>query len=149
MAQKPHVSVGVDARDLTNLYRDLDAAGKDIAAALLADVKAAAQPVLDDATAAASQASTRIPGSMRLVSRGGRGHVSVSIRAGGKKAPNAAAFENGGKAGTFRHPVFGNRSVWVEQEAHPALLPALRRNLQRIADNVSEAVDRHLRQRRL
>lgn len=149
MAPKPEFKIGVDARDLTNLYRDLDAAGKEIAAGLLADVKAAAQPVLDDAISTASQSSTRIPASMRLVSRGGRGHVAVAIRAGNKDAPHAAAFENGGKPGKFRHMVFGNRSVWVQQDAHPALLPALQRNLQRVADAVTDAVDKHLRAHRL
>jgi hypothetical protein len=35
---------------------------------------------------------------------------------------NKGAREN---QATFRHPVFGNSGLWVEQPTHPYLLPAL------------------------
>lgn len=146
---RPHITVGVDARELTQLYRDLDAADKDIARDFLADVKKGGEAVRSDASSAASAFSKRIPGTIRLVSAGGRGKVRVAIRAGGKGAPNAAPLENLGKSGTFRHPVFGNRRNWVEQEAHPFLLPALRKNLDKVAASVADSVDKALKARRL
>lgn len=65
--------------------------------------------------------STRIPASIKVRRRG----LAVRVQAGGDKAPDAAPFEHGGLAGTFRHPVFGNRNVWVTQRAHPFLTPAV------------------------
>lgn len=57
-----------------------------------------------------------IPGALRI--RGGSPQVAIG-----------GIFEMGNKGGhvrdkTFRHPVFGNPKVWVEQEKHPYLRPA-------------------------
>ena len=52
--------------------------------------------------------------------------MSVSVTAGGKRAPEAVVLEHGGVEGTFRHPVFGNRDVWVSQKARPFLAPAFK-----------------------
>lgn len=64
--------------------------------------------------------SSRIPGSLRVRRRG----TTVKILAGGNAAPEAAPLEHHGRAGSFRHPVFGNTEVWVDQPAHPFLTPA-------------------------
>jgi hypothetical protein len=45
---------------------------------------------------------------------------------------------------TFRHPVFGNKAVWVEQPMHPALGPAVEANADRIELLTLKALDRAL-----
>lgn len=72
---------------------------------------------------AAAAFSSHIPGSFRIVGMGD----NVVVYAGGESAPSAAPIENEGKRGTFRHPVFGNRDVWVSQRARPFFGPAFNR----------------------
>lgn len=71
---------------------------------------------------AASAWSSRIPQSFRIVGEGD----NVVVYAGGEQAPEAAPLENDGKRGYFRHPVFGNDDVWVDQKARPFFTPAFR-----------------------
>lgn len=59
--------------------------------------------------------STRIPATVRAVSRG---LASYEVVAGGPAAPNAAPLNNRGVPGEFEHPVFG-QEVFVSQVAHP------------------------------
>lgn len=87
--------------------------------------------------------SSRVPGTMRIRRITG---WSVSVVAGvGEQKPHlgeAAAFENKGKHGTFRHPLpNNNRSVWVDQQANPALHDALNENREPISIKVAKAVD--------
>lgn len=88
--------------------------------------------------------STRIPGSIRVRTVG----IRVSVIAGDKNAPHAAAFEHEGVPGFFRHPVFGNRSVWVDQRARAYLRPAAEASASEVSDAilqaVSEAIDKTL-----
>ena len=70
--------------------------------------------------ARASRFSTTIPGSIRSGATATNGYV----RAGGAKARQAAAINNKGKEGEFRHPVFGRKDEpWVQQAAHPFMEP--------------------------
>lgn len=117
------------------LARDLKAADKATGPALRRRLKTVAELVAADARSRASF-STRIPGSIRARS----GLNQASIRAGGPSAPNAAPLENKGKGGTFRHPVFGHRQVWVNQQARPFLRPALQANTRAIVDGLAEAI---------
>jgi hypothetical protein len=82
--------------------------------------------------------SERIPGSIRPVIKRGR----VAVKAGNAKAPHAAALENKGKGGTFRHPVYGNRAVWVDQEAHPYLGPEIPKHDAEVQAGILSAWDR-------
>ncbi len=72
---------------------------------------------------AASSWSSRIPGSFTIQGAGD----NVVVRAAGDAAPEGAPLENEGKRGTFRHPVFGNREVWVDQKARPFFNPVFLR----------------------
>ncbi|MCP4961319.1 MAG: hypothetical protein GY925_18900 [Actinomycetia bacterium] len=60
--------------------------------------------------------------------------VAIQLKAK-KTAPHAPISEVGG-----RHPVFGNRKVWVDHPARPRLGPAVDRNRKKIADEISEAI---------
>lgn len=85
--------------------------------------------------------SSRIPGSIVTTRRG----LRVKIQAGGDSAGDAAVLEHGGIPGTFRHPVFGDREVWVSQPAHPFLTPALESKSEEAFGVVVAAVDSALR----
>ncbi len=85
--------------------------------------------------------SSRIPGSITVKRRA----LAVKIQAGGDSAPDAAPFEHGGIPGDFRHPVFGNREVWVSQRARPFLTPALEAKTDEAFEMIGTAVDVALR----
>jgi bacteriophage HK97-gp10 putative tail-component len=124
--------VGIEAADFAALQRDLKKANGDALKLFRTAAKAGGDKVASKARATISGVSQRIADSIKVYAN----NKGVQVRAGGAKAPHAAAFENLGKEGTFRHPVFGNRQVWVSQEAHPFLLPALTDD---VLDEVAEA----------
>lgn len=129
--------VGIEASDLTKLQRDLKKANGDALKLFRAALKKGGDVVADSARSRIAGTSQRIASSIRV----GATNKGVYVRAGSKAAPHAAAFENFGNAGTFRHPVFGNRDVWVEQQAHPFLVPSLEGNLDKVVDLVLEYLD--------
>lgn len=84
--------------------------------------------------------STRIPGAITvgssLTSNGG-----AIIRVSRTKAPHARPYEGIAQRGdTFRHPVFGNTDVWVEEGTRPFLFPAVQSKKEEVMAKVAEAV---------
>lgn len=84
---------------------------------LAARLRQAAQIIADEAKARTAAWSETIPGSIRIIG----GSTSVTIAAGGVRAPSAYTWE-GKKSGSPRwHPVFGRGDVarsdwkWVPQ----------------------------------
>jgi hypothetical protein len=69
--------------------------------------------------------SSRIPATVRIRTSFRTDREQVSVDAGGKNAPHARPYEGLGR-NPFRHPVYGNREVWVPQAARPFLMPAAR-----------------------
>ncbi len=110
----------IDTRQLKKLARDLEETTPGISKELTTSIREGAA-VTAVAAKALSSWSSRIPGSIRVLGSNQR----VVVRAGGKNAPHAGPYENHGTPGDFRHPVFGNRDVWVSQRARPFLTPAL------------------------
>ena len=100
----------------------------------------AAEPIVAQAQANASW-SRRIPGAIRLstLKRG------VEIRVSAKKAPHARPLEGIRGNHTFRHPVMGDRSVWVTQLTRPFLQPAARVHGRRVTEKVVQMIDRAAR----
>lgn len=93
--------------------------------------------VVPDAKNAASW-STRIPNTIKSsVTMSG-----VFVKAGGPDAPHAAAYETGSSsnAGMIRHPVFGNRDVWVETPSRPYIQPSIVKDINAVAEAVAQAV---------
>jgi len=89
--------------------------------------------------------SSRIPGTIKARRRA----QSVTVMAGGSSAPHAAAYENKGRQGTFRHPVFRtatNPDTWVNQQAHPFLGPAAEADLEKGLLIIVTEVDRAITQ---
>lgn len=81
--------------------------------------------------------TTRIADSVRVRHRGTR----VRIQAGGDAAPEAAAIENHGNTGSFRHPFFGDRETWYTQPAHPFLTPAAEESVGEVEQAILVLVD--------
>ncbi len=123
---------GIQADGLKQLSKDLrrlqdSTLSKNLRAAL----KKGGQLVADDAKARSSW-SNRIPGSIKVsVTQKG-----VAVKAGGDKAPHAAIYESGG-----RHPVFGNRSAWVNVEKRPYLMPAGESKVEQVVDVIGDAME--------
>ena len=141
--QDVRIGVHVNAAGLDKVWRDLKEVSAGAEKELIAELKQIATVVKIDAQSRIGNISPRIMRSTRVVSRAGRrAHVAVSVVAGGAKAPHARAFENRGREGDFRHPVFGDREKWVAQTAHPYLGPALRSQIDVIPRRVSEAIER-------
>lgn len=127
----------VDVGAVGKLAAAFKTASPAVAKSFRTSMREAADATVKDAKDRISPYSSKIPATIR---RGGSvGTLTVS--AGGAKAPNAAPLENGGKEGTFRHPVMGDMDVWVNQEAHPFLHPAAEAQSEALAAKVDVAID--------
>jgi hypothetical protein len=103
-------------------------------------LRSAGEQVARDARRNASW-STRIPGSIAVrVSFTGR-RPGVLIVARKAIAPHARAYEGITGRATLRHPVFGDREVWVAQPVRPFLAPAVGAYGPKLADDAARAVD--------
>lgn len=108
----------LDAKDLKRLGSDLRA----MEAALAADVArltAAAGKNVEKAVKSAASFSKRIPGAVSTEVKHVAGGTTVIVSVDGAAAPHAGPINNGGRGGTFSHPVYGHAGVTVEQTAHP------------------------------
>lgn len=132
-------SFTVDTRELKNFARQLRKLDRKTYLKMNKALRAGAQFVVDDARANASW-STKIPPTIKVKG----GVTRLSIVAGGDAAPNAVPLERGSKKnpGYNRHPVFGNRNVWVNQDLRPYLLPAILKNERKIAELVVAEVNK-------
>lgn len=108
----------------------------------------AGQHVLDDMKRRASY-STRIPGATRMtVSFDAKGG-GIRFRVSAARAPHARVLErgnDGSRSASFRHPVFGDRDVWVTQATRPFFFPALQAGRPEIKRGISAAVKASLRE---
>lgn len=135
------VEVRFDADEVRTLVKDLKEleGGKQLAAALRRNLKAAAQPIARQVRSNASW-SSRIPGAVTVGKAFTAKRTGVFLRVNQKKAPHARAFENQGKSGTFRHRVFG-KDVWVAQQARPFFFNETARHLPDVEKAAVLAVD--------
>lgn len=129
------------ADEIEHLIRDLGKIPQDLKRELRPGLRAAGRVVADEAKVRASW-STRIPGATRVSVTFSGKRPGVSVVVNKTKAPDARPFEHGGRTGIFRHPVFGNRDVWVSQKARPFLAPALEAKGDEAAGQITDVVDR-------
>lgn len=123
----------VDLSGLNDFSRALKAAQPELSKEFGKRLSAAGELVAGEARIRSSW-SKRIPKSIKTR----RSNLTIRVVAGSADAPHAAPIEHGGNGGTFRHPVFGNRDIWVAQKARPFLNPAL---ISRQDDAVKAAID--------
>lgn len=101
-------------------------------------LKEAGEIIAADARSRASW-SSRIPRTVRVRVSFRAGGEGVTVAAGGARAPHARPYE-GTTQNPFRHPVYGNREVWVAQPARPFLNPAAAAK----ADEAGRAIEQAL-----
>lgn len=111
--------VQIDMSQLREFGRVLHRLAPELEKEFRNGLAAAGEIIAAAARRKAGEFSTRIPATVKVRRRGNR----VRVVAGGPGAPGAAAINNKGLTGIFRHPVFGNREVWVDQPARPFLEP--------------------------
>jgi hypothetical protein len=128
------------ADEIERLIRDMGRVPDDLRKRLRPKLREAGRIVADDAKLRSSW-STRIPRAIRVATSFTKTRPGVSVIVNKNKAPHARPFEHGGDPGTFRHPVFGNREVWVSQRARPFLEPALEAKGDEAGRRITEAVD--------
>ena len=127
------VAIHVDTRAIERFGERLGRAPSEINARLSTGFARAGQLVAGKARGGAVPAGTTVS-SFPLGIHGARIHAS-NVHGGG-----TAALEHHGDPGTFRHPVFGLRSVWVSQKAQPFLHPALRESESEVRAVIEDAM---------
>jgi len=130
----------VDYTSVRLLARQFGKVPVDLRRELRPKLRQAGEHVRSGIREEAARFSDTIPRAVRM-------SVSFASKTGGiriyvdqKAAPGARALENLGREGTFRHPVFGNRDVWVAQPAHPFFFRVVQRERPRVRKLVEDAV---------
>lgn len=126
--------------DVRVLINDLRKIGDGVGRNLGKEFKKAAGPVAQQAKANASW-STRIPGAITVGVSSSRRFPGAQIKVSKNLAPHARLFEFPGRGGSFRHPVYGNREVWVQQRGRPFIRPAIRAKGEEFIKACDRAVD--------
>jgi hypothetical protein len=128
------------ADEIERLVKDMGGIPKDLRKKLRPGLRKAGRIVAEDAKLRSSW-STRIPRAIRVTTTFSGKNPGVRVQVNKKNAPHARPFEHGGGPGTFRHPVFGNRKIWVSQRARPFLAPALAAKNEEAGKKIAEVVD--------
>ena len=150
----------LDAGDLKAVARELrrHADGKRLRKELTDNIRAVLRPIVPQVKAAylagpsTRGKARRRGGSLRsLLARSVRMEVRTSgklagarIRADGRRMPAGMGalpkHWEGPPEGRWRHPVFGNREVWVGQESHPTFYRAVEPNQAAAQREIDQAV---------
>lgn len=142
------MSTGLPASyQFSQLAKDLHRMGPALRRQLRAEFVRIGQPIVSDARSRAGAWSSRIPSA--ISSRGVSGdRVGVEVRVS-SSVPHARPYEGISQQGStsyFRHPVYGNREVWVSQKTRPYLWPAVRGRAPEAQQAAQAAVDKAARE---
>lgn len=132
------------ANDVERFIHHFGEVPKDLKREIRPELRAAGEIVAADVRRRTSW-SKRIPPATRVSVSFAKRRPGVSIVVDKNKAPNARPLNHGGMPGEVRHPVFGNRKVWVGMPARPFLEPALEARGDEAARLIEHAVDRVIR----
>jgi hypothetical protein len=134
--------MGVEYTSVRDFARGLGKIPAETRKELRPALRAGGQHIVDEMRSRASY-SSRIPGAIRMT-------VSFAAKGGGirfkvlaSRAPHARVLERGnfgGRASSFRHPVFGDRDAWVTQPTRPFFFPALRDSRGPLRNHIQQAV---------
>jgi hypothetical protein len=130
----------LDVTEFRMAYLELKFAGEGLDKDLREGIRWAGQGAVEAVKGAASW-SHKIPPATRLKTSFAARGAGISVVVNAAQAPNARPIEHGGRGGTFRHPVWGNRDVWVNQAARPFLkaaaeAPSIEEGMQQVLDHV-------------
>ena len=132
----------VDHYPITRLARELGNVPLALRRELRPQLRAAAVHIVDDMKDRASY-STRIPNAIGMSVSFSAKRGGITIKVNSKKAPHARVLErgnDGSRSNTFRHPLFGNTEVWVDQNTRPFFFPAIKAGRPELRKRISEAV---------
>ena len=144
------------AGDFDRFAKALKAAGRtDLRKEMFKAFRAAAKPLI---AASRQEARRRLPSSGGLAEQVAKEPQRVQIRTGRHAGVRIAVGKKRGGArtanrGVVRHPVFGNRKVWVSQKVTPGWFddpmregaPLVRRKLEQAIENVADRVVKETR----
>jgi hypothetical protein len=159
------VSVELRASDLKRLIRDLRQLDRQAAKELTTELRAGLAPIVSDVKTmyrglpSGRGKARRKGGSLRgLLASATRGQVRTSgketgirVRTDGRRLPAgmgslAAMMEGPPRGKRWRHPVYGNREVWVTQPSPARFFPTVARHeddfRRRAESAVSQAIAR-------
>lgn len=135
------------ASDLAKLSADLKAAGnRELRKEMLAGIRKVTRPAVEAVRLSAEVRLPRRGGLAQEVARGRIGaRTTTTTRSAGVRIarPVGAGLDRTGK---FRHKVFGNEEVWVEQQTDAEgwftrplelLEPTVRASMRRVLDDIS------------
>lgn len=131
-----------DTRQVTRFAQQLQDVPRELRGELRPAIKTAAKTLSSRVKANASW-SSRIPGAVReRVSFASRGRGGVMVYVDARIAPHARPLDRGSQGGRSvnRHPVFGNRNVWVDQPTRPFFIPAVRESHDDVLRKVQFAI---------
>jgi hypothetical protein len=117
------------SKDLQKFMRDLRKLAPAVAKETRKRFKTAASPILNDARSRQPKKTGELRRKTKV--RIARGRVEIR-----SSAPHARISEFGG-----RHPVYGNREVWVNHRAAPAIFPAVDAGREKFIQAAKSAVD--------
>lgn len=112
---------GVDTAELEWLVKEFSQVPNELRPAIRAAARGAAQGFTSAVKADASW-SSRIPAAVKVSTSFAQKGAGVKVGVDSTRAPHARPYEGlaaGGNRASFRHPVFGNREVWVTQTTRP------------------------------
>jgi hypothetical protein len=139
VAKEVRANFDIDASELRAFAKALQKAAPAAKKELTLRLRALGEHVADDAQARIQEWSRSIPPSIRVRVYGANVQVIASAM------PLAGLLEFGSKgrenSDTFKHPVFGNAQVWVDQPKHEFLKPAAAANQERIELEGLAAID--------
>lgn len=132
----------ITTEGLKDLQRDLRAVDRKLVTEVGGAMRNAADPIVTEAKQLAPHGhepipETRVP-PKRLADtiKASRRGLTIGITAQG---PHAAIVHDGG-----RHPVFGNRRVWVQVRPRPFITTAIDEHADQVADSMADAVEQTL-----
>ncbi len=131
----------MSAESLRELYKDAARAPGVMQIELRRGIKKAGIRVQRAVAIRASGFSRQIPGKVKVRSSFAARNPGVSIVVDDRSG-EAAALNNKNRAGTFRHPVFGDRENWVRQTAHPFFVSSAHPAAVAAAADISDVMDR-------
>lgn len=134
------MAFAVDGDEFGQFARDLKRLDPEVAKQLTKALRAVVVTKIMPTAKSNASWSGRIPAAIKpSVTNKGMG-----LRVASSSAPHGRPFE-GLQTGlrsnsSFRHPVFGNRDVWVTQRTRPYLAPAFRSNQDAAVASAQEAI---------
>lgn len=134
------VRTEIDLREIKYMGDRLQLVPESVRGQLRPALRAVGKTVRDTAAGNASW-SSRIPAALRVrvnLTTGSK-RMGITVYAMSGRAPHARPYE-GVISDPFRHPVYGNRDVWVPQAARPFLFPAARQHAAEVERTVNESV---------